>query len=152
MVSVDGLGERVQHGLEAAQVTLREPGQRPVLEVGEVLVDPGRGPRASSGQAHGEGAPVLGPDVAADLTTRLQPVQVAGQRGSLVGERPVELGHRGRAGLGQVGEEMGLALGEAQGRLRGLQVQADAVGGAMDEGNELQAGLHAPDSDTTNSE
>ena len=82
----------MQHGLEAAQVALREPGQRPVLEVGEVLVDPGRGPCASAGQAHGEGQAVLGPHVAADVAARLQPIQVAGQRGSLVGERAVEIG------------------------------------------------------------
>ena len=47
------------------------------------------------------------------------------------------------AGLREVGEEMGLALGQAQRGLRRLEVQADAVGGAVDEGHELKTGFHA---------
>jgi hypothetical protein len=54
----------------------------------------------------------------------------------------VEIGDRGGAGLGEVGQQMGLALGEAQRRLGVLQIQADPVGGAVDEGDELQSGLH----------
>jgi len=40
-------------------------------------------------------------------------------------------------------EEMRFPLGEAQRRLGRLEVQADAVGGPVDEGDELEAWLHS---------
>ena len=142
MVSVDGLGEDVEHGLEAAEVALGEPGQRPVLEHRQVLMHPGGGSAAAAGEPHGEGAAVLGAYVAGDVPPGLQPVQIAGEGGALVGERPVQLGHRARAGLGQVGQEVRLALGETERRLGGFQVQADPVGGAVNERDQLEAWLH----------
>ncbi len=133
----------MEHGLEAAQVALGQPRQGPVLEREEVLVHPGCRARAAPGEPDGERAAVLGAHVAGHVAAGLQPVEVAGQRGPLVGEGPVQLGHRAGAGLGQVGQEVSLALGEAERGLRPVEVQADAVGGAVDEGDQLEAGLHA---------
>jgi hypothetical protein len=61
-----------------------------------------------------------------------------------VGKGPVQLTDRARAGLGQVGQQMALSLGQAQGRSGRFQEKSDPVGGAMDGRHQEQAsGFHA---------
>ena len=109
---------------------------------------PGRRPRAAPGEPDGERAAVLRTDLAGDVAAGLQPVEVAGQGGALVGEGPVQLGDRAGPGLGQVGEKMTLALREAERGLRRLEVQAEAMGGAVDEGDQLEPRFHAVSDNT----
>ena len=132
----------MQDGLEAAQVALGEAGERPFLEQGQDLVDAGGRAGAGPGEADGEGPAVLGSDLPGDVAPGLQAVQVAGERGAFVGKGPVQLGHRAGTRLGEVGEEMTFPLREPQRRLGGVQVEADAVRGPVNEGDELEAGLH----------
>ena len=141
-MALDGLGERVQNGLEAAQIALGESGERAVLEHREVLMHPRCSTRSAAGESHGEGTAVLGPHVAGDVAPGLQPVQVAGEAGALVGERLVQLADRAGACLSQVGQEMGLTLRETERRLGSLQVEADPMGGAVNEGDQLEPWLH----------
>src|SRR5215472_1295071 len=97
--------------------------------------------RSAAGESHGEGTAVLGPHVTGDVAPGLQPVQVAGEAGALVGERLVQLADRAGACLGQVGQEMGLTLRETERRLGSLEGEADPVGGAVNEGNQLEPWL-----------
>ena len=132
----------MQDGLEAAQVALGESGERAVLEHCEVLMHPRCSTRSAAGESHGEGAAVLGPHVAGNVPASLEAVQVAGEAGALVGERLVQLAHRAGACLRQMREEMSLSLRETERRLGSLQVQADSVGGAVNEGDQLEPWLH----------
>jgi len=131
----------MEHGLEAAKVALGEAAQGPVLERQEVLVDASRRAGAAPGEPHRERSPVLRPDVPGHVPAGLQPVEVTRQGRALVGEGPVQVGDRAGAGLGQVSEEVALALGEVERRLGGVEVQADAMGGASTKGTSWSRGF-----------
>ena len=90
------------------------PASAALLQRLQAAVHAGGERAARAGEPHHEGAAVLGVQGARHQPARLQAVQVAGEGGALVGEGGVQGGERARAGLGQVREQVGLALGELQ--------------------------------------
>ncbi len=55
-----------------------------------------------------------------------------------MGEGPVQLRHRGGAGLDEMCEQVRFALGHMERRLRRVQPETDAVGRAMDARDERE--------------
>jgi len=85
---------------------------------------------ARRGQGDDEGAPVGRPDRTGDQLPLRDAVQDARERRALVGEHAVELADRSGARGREMGEDVGLTLGET---LRQVgEVEPDPVGRSMD--------------------
>ncbi len=73
--------------------------------------------------------------LAGDESAFDEPVEDAGERGSLVRQHLVQFPDAGRTGVGEVGEDVGLALGETM-LTKQVEIEADPVRRSMNRGDE----------------
>jgi len=129
--------DRVQDSREGVQVALRDVRRHGAFEVGQLLEHLAGDPAALGGERDHERAAIGFADLAGDQAAGDQPVQDAGQRRSLVGEALVQLADGQRARRGQQRQDVRFALRQHV-RLPAGEIQADAMGGPMDGGDQPQ--------------